>query len=102
MCSLKQFMEKYNLKAQTMSESDLQKVYNYKIYPRDSKITSNNGFVNIDDGESSWDSLDVCFCIKNNISYYFRFLSEVLLINFYFKQLPKPIIYHNFKYSKYQ
>ena len=36
--SLKQFMEKYNLKDQTMSESDLQKVYNYKIYPRDSKI----------------------------------------------------------------
>ena len=31
--SLKQFMEKYNLKDQTMSESDLQKVYNYKIYP---------------------------------------------------------------------
>ena len=36
--SLKQFMQKYNLKDQTMNESDLQKVYNYKIYPRDSKI----------------------------------------------------------------
>ena len=35
--SLKQFMEKYNLKDQTMNENDLQKVYNYKIYPRDSK-----------------------------------------------------------------
>ena len=37
---LKQFMQKYNLKDQTMNESDLQKVYNYKIYPRDSKITT--------------------------------------------------------------
>ena len=36
--SFKQFMKKYNLKDQTMNESDLQKVYNYKIYPRDSKI----------------------------------------------------------------
>ena len=43
--TLKQFMKKYNLKDQTMSESDLQKVYNYKIYPRDSKITSDRGFV---------------------------------------------------------
>ena len=48
--SLNCFMKKYNLKDQTMSESDLQKVYNYKIYPRDSKITSNKGFVNIDNG----------------------------------------------------
>ena len=31
--TLKQFMEKYNLKNQIMSESDLQKVYNYKNIP---------------------------------------------------------------------
>ena len=43
-------MEKYNLKDQTMNESDLQKVYNYNIYPRDSKILSDRGFVNIDNG----------------------------------------------------
>ena len=61
---LKQFMKKYNLKNQTMSESDLQKVYNYKIYPRDSKILSDRGFVNIDNGEQNgthW----TCFIIKD-------------------------------------
>ena len=29
--SLKEFMQKYNLKGQTMSEFDLQKIYKYKI-----------------------------------------------------------------------
>ena len=65
--TLKQFMKKYNLKDQTMSESDLQKIYNYKIYPRDSKITSDRGFVNIDNGDQGgthW----VCFIIKDNKS----------------------------------
>ena len=89
--SLNQFMKKYNLKDQTMSESDLQKIYNYKIYPRDSKITSDRGFVNIDNGEKGgthW----VCF-YKN---YYFDSFGgspDKFLLN----QLPKPIIYHNFK-----
>ena len=59
--SLKQFMQKYNLKDQTMNESDLQKVYNYKIYPRDSKILSDKGFVNIDNGEQGWNSLDLFY-----------------------------------------
>ena len=43
-------MEKYNLKNDTMNESQLQKIYNYPIYPRDSKIHSNIGSVNIDNG----------------------------------------------------
>ena len=51
--NLKQFMKKLNLKDQTMSESDLQKIHNYKIYPRDSKITSDRGFVNIDNGDQN-------------------------------------------------
>ena len=33
-----------------MTESQLQIVYNYHIYPRDSKIFSDKGFVNIDNG----------------------------------------------------
>ena len=33
-----------------MNESELQRVYNYPIYPRDSKIFSDKGFVNIDNG----------------------------------------------------
>ena len=42
-----------------MSESDLQKVYNFKIYPRDSKITTTKGFVNIDNREQNGNSLDL-------------------------------------------
>ena len=89
-------MQKYNLKDQTMSESDLQKIYNYKIYPRDSKITTNKGFVNIDNGSQGgthW----TCFYIKNKKSYYFDSVLEVAPGKFLLKQLPKPIIYHNFK-----
>ena len=44
------FMTIYNIKNNTMKESDLQRVYNYPIYPRDSKTKSDKGFVNIDDG----------------------------------------------------
>ena len=33
-----------------MNESDLQRVYNHIIYPRDSKILTNKGFVNIENG----------------------------------------------------
>ena len=44
------FMEKYNLKNDTMIESQTQKFYNHPIYPRDSKIYSDRGFVNIDNG----------------------------------------------------
>ena len=54
-------MKKYNLKDQTMSESDLQKIYNYKIYPRDSKITTDKGFVNIDNGSTRRNSLGLFY-----------------------------------------
>ena len=33
-----------------MNEFELQRVYNYAIYPRDSKIYSDKGLVKIDDG----------------------------------------------------
>ena len=62
------FMKKYKLKNDTMNESQLQKEYNYDIYPRDSKIHSDRGFVNIDNGSmggSHW----VCFIVKDNKSY---------------------------------
>ena len=32
--NFKDFMKKYNLKINTMNESELQRVYNYPIYPR--------------------------------------------------------------------
>ena len=93
--NFKNFMKKYNLKIDTMNEFQLQSVYNYNIYPRDSKIYSDKGFVNIDNGSmggSHW----TCFLIKDNKSYYFDSFGgqpDRFLLN----QLPKPIIYHNYK-----
>ena len=93
--NFKDFMKKYKLKNDTMNESELQKIYNYPIYPRDSKIYSDRGFVNIDNGSqggSHW----TCFIVKDNKSYYFDSFGgapDIFLLN----QLPKPIIYHNYK-----
>ena len=56
-------MKKYNLKNVTMNEFELQRVYKYNIYPRDSKIFSDKGFVNIDNGSQGrthW----TCFIVK--------------------------------------
>ena len=64
------FMKKYNLKDDTMNESQLQKGYNYPIHPRDSKLHSDRGFVNIDNGSQGgthW----TCFILKGKTSYYF-------------------------------
>ena len=44
------FIKKSELKNDTMNESELQRVYNYKKYPRDSTITTDKSFVNIDKG----------------------------------------------------
>ena len=93
--NFKDFMKKNKLKNDTMNESQLQRVYNYPIYPRDSKIYSDKGFINIDNGSrggSHW----TAFYIKNNKSYYFDSFGgapDKFLLN----QLPKPIIYHNYK-----
>ena len=53
-----------------MDESELQRVYNYKIYPIDSKIITDEGFVNIDNGSQGgthW----TCFIVKDNKSFYY-------------------------------
>ena len=53
-----------------MNESQLQKVYNYPIHPRDSKLHSDTSFVNIDNGSQGgthW----TCFIVKDNKSFYF-------------------------------
>ena len=89
----KDFMRKYNLKNDTMNESQLQKVYNYTIYPRGSQTYSDKGFVNIDNGSQDgtrW----TCFIVKDNKSYTFDSFGgqpDKLLLN----QLPKQVIYHN-------
>ena len=89
------FVKKYKLENDTMNEFQLQKSYNYPIYPRDSKIYSDRRFVNIDNGSQGgthW----CAFYVKDNKFYYFDSfvgaLDKVLL-----NQLPKPISYHNYK-----
>ena len=78
-----------------MNGSQLQKFYNYPIYPKKSKIQSDRGFINIDNGSrggTHW----TCFIVKDNKSYYFDSFGgqpDKFLLN----QLPKPIIYHNYK-----
>ena len=93
--NFKDFMKKYNLKNDTINELELQRIYNYPIYPRDSKIYSDKGFVNIDNGDrrgTHW----TCFIVKDNESYYFDSFGGTP-DKFLLKQLPKPIIYHNYK-----
>ena len=76
-----------------MNESDLQKVFNSNIYPRDSKIYTDNWFINIDNGEQGgthW----TCFIVKYNKSYYFNSFGgrpDKFLLN----HLTEPIINHN-------
>ena len=78
-----------------MNESQLQKFYNYPIYPRDSKKYSDKRFINIDNGSQGgthW----CAFYAKNSKSYYFDSFGgapDKFLLN----QLHKPIIYHNYK-----
>ena len=88
-------MKKYSLKNDTMNESQLQRVYNYPIYPADSKIYSDRGVVIIDNGSQGGNHL-TCFIVKDKKSYYFDlfgFQPDKFLLN----HLPKPIIYHNYK-----
>ena len=78
----KDFMTK--IKNDTMNESQLRKIYKYPMYSGDSKIYSDKGFVNIDNGSmggTHW----TCFMIKDNLK------SDKFLLN----HLPKPIVYHN-------
>ena len=93
--TFKDFMKKDSLKIDTMNESKIQRVYNCPIYPRDSKIYSDKRFVNIDNGSmggTHW----TCFIVKDKKSYSFDSF-EGRPDKFLFKQLPKPILYHNFK-----
>ena len=73
-----------------MNESQLQRIYNYPTYPRGSKIYSDKGFVNIDNGSmggSHWN----CFIVKDNKTYYFESFGGQP-DNFLLNQLRKPII----------
>ena len=68
--SLKDLMEKQNLKNDTMKEIDIKRIHNYPTYPRDLKIISDEGFVNIHNGSqgrANW----CCFIVKDNKSFEF-------------------------------
>ena len=53
-----------------MDESESQRVYNYPVYPRDSKNHSDRGFFNIDNGSQGGNHW-VCSIVKDNKSYYY-------------------------------
>ena len=75
-----------------MNELEIQSLYKYSKYPRDSKIYSDKGFVNIDNGNMNgthW----TCFIVKDNKSFYFDSFGgapDKCLLS----QIPKPIRYH--------
>ena len=73
-------MEKNDLKNNTMNERELQRVYNHNIYPRDSKIITDKGFVEMDNGPQGgthW----TCYIVKITKLIIF-IVSKVSLINF--------------------
>ena len=89
------FMKNYNLENITRNESELQRIYNYHIYPRDSKIYSDKRFVIIDNGfqgGTHW----TCFIVKDEKSFYYDNIGGAP-DKFLHKQLPKRIIYHKSK-----
>ena len=88
-------MKKNNLEIITMNESEIQRVYKNSTYSRDSKIYSHKCVVNIDNGSlggTHWN----CFIIKYNESFYFDSFGGQPY-KFLLDQLPKPIMYHNYK-----
>ena len=63
--------------------------------PEIQKFFSDKGFVNTDNGSQGgthW----TCFIVEDNKSYYFDPFGGQP-DEFFLKQLPKPIIYHNYK-----
>ena len=79
--NFRDFMKKYNLENDTTKESQLQRIYNYPIYPKDSKIYSDKGFINIDDGSMGGSHWTCVFIKVKNHTTLIRL--EVNQINFY-------------------
>ena len=94
--SVEDFMKKYNLKNDTMNESDLQKIYIYPIYPRDSKICSDKGFVKIGYGSQGVNRWTVSYIKVKKKTFHFDSFGSAP-DKFLPNQLPKPILYHNYK-----
>ena len=77
-----------------MNESELQRIYIYRIYPRDSKIYSDKAFIYIDDGLQGG-THSTCFILKDKSYYYDSFGGATH--KFLRILIPKPIIHHNYK-----
>ena len=93
--NFKDFMKKYNLKNDTMTESEVQRVYLFPINSGDSEKYSEKDFVIFDNGSMNgthW----TCFYVKDDTSYCLDSFGGAP-DKFSLKQLPKPIIYHNYK-----
>ena len=89
---VKDFVEKYNLKNDSMNESKLQKVISHPIYPRVSKIKADNVFVYTNLGSqrgTNW----TCLIMRNSISFCFDSFGEHS-DTFQLNQIPKSMIYH--------
>ena len=88
-------LRKNIIKKRYHDELELQKVYTYPKNPRDCKIYSKKGYVNIENGAQGGNHW-TCFIIKNNNSFYFDSFGgqpDIFPLN----QLPKPIIYQTYK-----
>ena len=93
--SLEEFTKTYKLKHDIITESDSQRFSNYFIYPSDSKMYSDKGLTNKDNG-SQCDTHWRCFIMEDGKSNYFDSFgiqpNKFLLI-----QKPKPIVYHKYE-----
>ena len=76
-----------------MSGTDSQRVYNYPIYPRDSKIYSDKGFVNIDKKEQGGTDWTQNFLEDKKSCYFDSFARQPF--KFLLKQLTKSQTQHN-------
>ena len=89
------FVQNYNLKGDTLTESDLQKVYIHLTYPREAKIYSDRGCVSIDNGSMGGSHRTTSYVEKNEPFYIDSFGGQPH--KFLLNQLPKPIFYLNYK-----
>ena len=92
--TFRDFMKKYKLKTDTMTESQLQKIYKLSIYPRDSKNIFRQRICKNRQWISRRYSLDLLYS-KRYKSYYFDSFGGQP-DKFLLYRSPKPIIYHSY------
>ena len=83
---LKDFLKKNLLKDDTMIETDLQRVSNFNVYPRVSKVFSDKGFVSIGNGSQGGADWTAFYAKLTNHSSSTRLVDSQ--INFYLTNYP--------------